>query len=120
VSWRASRGHNQQHFCLLGHISDLEKALRDYHDSGGIKWDITHCTWDDVFDELEAAQHEYERAADGRNPSAVLRKGLRWTGDKATGIQPWVELIPTSNGLSVLGAGLKLIFNVYSVAIYHQ
>ncbi|KAL2856502.1 hypothetical protein BJY01DRAFT_179455 [Aspergillus pseudoustus] len=108
-----SKYDDQRHeFVAHGPSSDLEEALRNYHSSGGINWDIQNCTWDDVFDELEAAEGEDARAALGVRPSHVARKGFRWAGDKAAAISPWIDLIPTSNGLSVLGAGLKLLFSI--------
>lgn len=77
-----------------------------------IKWDVKSCTWDDVFDELQAAEDEYKRRGKGGQPAHLVRGVLRQTGDNAADITPWLDIIPGEFGLSILSAGLKLVFSV--------
>lgn len=77
-----------------------------------IKWDVKSCTWDDVFDELQAAEDEYNRRGKGVQPVHLVRGALRKAGDNAADITPWFDIIPSEYGLSLLSAGLKLVFSV--------
>ncbi|KGO73981.1 hypothetical protein PITC_040010 [Penicillium italicum] len=53
---------------------------------------------------------EYEKKAKGS--SGILHRGFRAVGDYADQITPWVDLIPSDNGLCFLSAGLKIIFGI--------
>lgn len=92
--------------------SDLEDALMSYIKTWDIEWDVKFCTWDDVFDELQAAEDEYKRKGKGAQPVHLVRGVLRQTGDNAADITPWLDIIPGEFGLSILSAGLKLVFSV--------
>ncbi|OJJ62872.1 hypothetical protein ASPSYDRAFT_142978 [Aspergillus sydowii CBS 593.65] len=92
--------------------SDLEDALMSYIKTWDIEWDVKFCTWDDVFDELQAAEDEYKRKGKGAQPVHLVRGVLRQTGDNAADITPWLDIIPGEFGLSILSAGLKLVFSL--------
>ena len=59
---------------------------------------------------MDQAREEYQKKANGL--TGVFRRGVRAVGDYADQITPWVDLIPSDNGLSFLSAGLKIIFGV--------
>lgn len=92
--------------------SDLENSLLIYNESveEHLRFNIQQCTLKDVFDELDLVRGNYEEKAKG--PSGILRRGARAVGDYADQITPWIELVPSDQGLSILSAGLKIIFGV--------
>lgn len=68
------------------------------------------CSWAGVLDEMSRAEEEY--FANGRGSKNIVRKAFRRAGDYAPAISPWFDLIPDDDGMNVLSAGLKLVFNV--------
>ncbi|KAJ5410654.1 uncharacterized protein N7487_005013 [Penicillium crustosum] len=76
---------------------DLQQSLVAYNESVDPKFrfDVHECTFKDVVEELDHA-----------------REGVRAVGDYADQITPWVDLIPSDNGLCFLSAGLKIIFGI--------
>ncbi|KAL2830420.1 hypothetical protein BJY01DRAFT_254640 [Aspergillus pseudoustus] len=90
--------------------SDLKEALRNCAQDGEIPWDIDTCTWDDVFDEMQAAEQEYHRRGEGNRN--IPRKSLRWAGDNAADVSPWFDVLPSEFGGSILTSGLKIMFSI--------
>lgn len=92
--------------------SDLQQSLVAYNESVDPKFrfDVHECTFKDVVEELDHAREVYEKKALGL--SGILHRGVRAVGDYADQITPWVDLIPSDNGLCFLSAGLKIIFGV--------
>ncbi|KAJ5959953.1 uncharacterized protein N7479_007103 [Penicillium vulpinum] len=92
--------------------ADLQQSLVAYNESVDPKFrfNIRECTFEDVVEELDHAREEYEKKAKGL--SGILHRGVRAVGDYADQITPWVDLIPSDNGLCFLGAGLKIIFGI--------
>ncbi|KAL4960141.1 uncharacterized protein BDV14DRAFT_204973 [Aspergillus stella-maris] len=82
--------------------TDFRDAIRNCVEVWGIDWDVETCTWDHVFDEMQRAEDEYEN-------KGLPRKFMRWAGDNATDIDPWLDVLPSEFGGNVLTSALKLI-----------
>jgi len=95
-------------------ISDLEEALARYKQAAGKSAliDLDRIwTWDDILDEVDKSQRLYAEASQGMK--GVIRRGFRKVGDLEPAINPWVDLIPSSNNyLSLLCGGLRLVLAV--------
>ncbi|KAL2789050.1 hypothetical protein BJX66DRAFT_339730 [Aspergillus keveii] len=53
--------------------SDLKEALQNCAQTWSINCDLETCTWEDVFDEMQAAEDEYHRELGGN----ILTAGLK-------------------------------------------
>ncbi|KAL3478328.1 hypothetical protein BJX99DRAFT_269323 [Aspergillus californicus] len=93
-------------------LSDLQAALEAYNASvdKNRRINIQHCTFNDVLVELDSQATMY--ADKGKGPSNIARAGLRWAGDYSATISPWLDLIPSTMGLSFLNAGLRLVLSI--------
>ncbi|RAK96588.1 uncharacterized protein BO80DRAFT_429007 [Aspergillus ibericus CBS 121593] len=91
---------------------DLEEALEAYNATADpeSRFDVHHCTWERVVDELNGAEERYVQQ--GQGYLHFVRKGFRIAGDYSSAITPWLGLIPSSNGLELLSAGLTVIFSI--------
>ncbi|KAL3449530.1 hypothetical protein BJX65DRAFT_306080 [Aspergillus insuetus] len=89
---------------------DLKEALKNCATTWSINCDVETCTWEDVFHEMQAAEDEYHRRGTGKKN--LTRRSMRWAGDNATDINPWVDLLPSELGGSILTDGLKLVFSI--------
>jgi hypothetical protein len=73
-----------------------------------LRIELTTCSFDDVVRELDRAQTAYDQKAQGIR--GFMRKTVRSMGDNADALSLWLDIIPPDHGLSILGAGLTIIF----------
>ncbi|CAI7566178.1 unnamed protein product [Penicillium glandicola] len=95
-----------------GPSDDLQIALEEYNATTEEKYrlKITSYSLNDVLLEIVEAEGRYKEKGKGiiNSPRHIGRS----VGDYADAITPWVDLIPSDNGLSILTAGLKAILNI--------
>ncbi|KAE8143699.1 hypothetical protein BDV38DRAFT_276781 [Aspergillus pseudotamarii] len=97
----------------IGPQSDaLREAIEKYKENadGKYKFNLTDAGWIDVERELREAEHNYDRKAEGYS-----RKGRHFArnlGEYSAAFSMWATLIPTDHGLSLLTAGLTIIFKI--------
>ncbi|KAF2646934.1 hypothetical protein P280DRAFT_21778 [Massarina eburnea CBS 473.64] len=121
----SSRG---SHFCMPTNTceewqhnsdrnSDLRRALESLKVSGNLTdIDITHCTWDDMLEQMAKARDVYFAKGTKSKVRAVLRQGT----DIANAISPVISLMPQQYGLQVIQVGLAMIFKVGRSARVNQ
>ncbi|KAI0184136.1 hypothetical protein EV127DRAFT_505527 [Xylaria flabelliformis] len=95
---------------LTRDTSELEDTLDEYVEAMkkaqfNIEFDPKNCTWQDVLDQLYLAEEESELKQKTWHRKA--RQVIAKVGDD---INPWLKLIPSENGLSVLNGGLAVFF----------
>ncbi|KAI1739543.1 hypothetical protein F4680DRAFT_421885 [Xylaria scruposa] len=100
----------KQQYVLREEYNELEDTLDEYVEAMkkaqfNIEFDPKNCTWQDVLDQLYLAEKESElkQKTWHRKARCVVAK----VGDD---INPWLRLIPSENGLSVLNGGLAVFF----------
>lgn len=67
-------------------------------------------SWDEVTQAANLAEEKYWK--DAKGPKGSIRRFFRVTGDNAHVINPWVNLLPNDQYLSVLCGGLKLVLGI--------
>jgi len=67
-----------------------------------------NCTWDDVFDQIDAANAAYEAKA----PKGSFRNFIRGGKADARTLDSLCSIIPEEQGLGVLRGGLSFFFQV--------
>ncbi|KAI0860096.1 hypothetical protein F4860DRAFT_504327 [Xylaria cubensis] len=100
----------KQQYVLREEYNELEDTLDEYVEAMkkaqfNIEFDPKNCTWQDVLDQLYLAEHESE----GKQKT-WHRKARRVIAKVGDDINPWLKLIPSENGLSVLNGGLAVFF----------
>ncbi|KAI1505464.1 hypothetical protein F5X99DRAFT_404947 [Biscogniauxia marginata] len=100
----------KQQYILREDYSDLEETLDKFVEAmRGAKFpmefDPKSCTWNDVLDQLDRATQE----SDSRQKK-WYRKARRTAASIGDDVSPWLKLIPSENGLSVLNGGLAVFF----------
>ncbi|KAL2841162.1 hypothetical protein BJY01DRAFT_236498 [Aspergillus pseudoustus] len=93
-------------------LRNLQQVLEAYNATADahLRINLQHCTFAEVVEEVHRQQGVY--AEKGEGVLNAGRNGLRIAGDYASTISPWLELIPSSMGLSFLNAGLKIVLNI--------
>ncbi|KAJ8127182.1 hypothetical protein O1611_g6456 [Lasiodiplodia mahajangana] len=99
-----------QQYVLLEEYSELEDTLDEYIKAMrearfDIEFDPKNCTWQDVLEQLSKAEQESEA-----KQKAWHRKARRAVAKVSEDVNPWLKLIPSENGLSVLNGGLAVFF----------
>ncbi|KAL5041338.1 hypothetical protein BDW71DRAFT_217925 [Aspergillus fruticulosus] len=89
---------------------DLKETLLAYNESvePQLRIELTTCSFDDVLRELDRAQKAYDQKAQGIR--GFMRKTVRSMGDNADALSLWLDIVPPDHGLSLLAAGLTIIF----------
>ncbi|KAE8442708.1 hypothetical protein EG329_002899 [Mollisiaceae sp. DMI_Dod_QoI] len=86
---------------------DLEDVLDTCKKAGeDFGFDVSKCTRNDVIQQMQKAQEVYTAKGD-KNP---VRGAFRHGQAISTTVVPWFSAIPDQNGLSILRAGLTIIF----------
>ncbi|KAJ0422342.1 hypothetical protein BJY00DRAFT_322533 [Aspergillus carlsbadensis] len=95
-------------------LRDLQDALEAYNATAdeSRKINLRACTFDEVLAEIESQKRGYSDK--GRGPLNAGRNGLRIVGDYAHALSPWLDLVPSTMGLSFLNAGLKIVLSIAS------
>ena len=92
--------------------SDLKDVLDACQKAGQqFNFDVSNCEWSDVIEQMQKAQDVYKDKGD-KNP---VRSFFRNGKEIATTVTPWFDMIPDQYGLSVLRAGLTVIFQARRV-----
>ncbi|KAL4898916.1 hypothetical protein BDW74DRAFT_184275 [Aspergillus multicolor] len=109
-AFRVRSSYDQQRGEFFSHqpYNDLKIALDNCAQTWKVTWDTNTCTWDDVFDELRAAEDEYN----SRGKENMVRRFMRAAGDNSADISRWFDMLPSEFAGSVVSAGLKLIFSL--------
>ncbi|OJJ68853.1 hypothetical protein ASPBRDRAFT_209306 [Aspergillus brasiliensis CBS 101740] len=91
---------------------ELRIALEEYNATTEDKYrlDLTSSSLNEVLLDITEATGRYY--AKGKGIVNLPRQVGRSAGDYAEAIGPWLDLIPSDNGLSLLSAGLKAILNI--------
>lgn len=91
---------------------DLRIALFEYNETTEERFrlNLASYTLNDVLLEIIEADGRY--TARGKGVTHAHRQIARSTGNNAAAIGPWLGLIPSDEGLSVLTGGLKVILDV--------
>ncbi|TRX88466.1 hypothetical protein FHL15_010656 [Xylaria flabelliformis] len=100
----------EQRYVLREEYNELEDTLDEYVEAMkkaqfNIEFDPKNCTWQDVLDQLYLAEQESEL-----KQKTWHRKARRVIAKVGDDINPWLKLIPSENGLSVLNGGLAVFF----------
>jgi hypothetical protein len=67
-----------------------------------------NCTWDDVFEQIDAVKEAY----DAKAPKGSFRNSIRGGKADAKTLKSLISIIPDEKGLSILRVGLSFIFQV--------
>ncbi|KAL4971739.1 hypothetical protein BDW66DRAFT_155363 [Aspergillus desertorum] len=84
--------------------ADLEESLAAYNESVDpqFRFDVQKCTFEDVLTEVEHARGAYEENAQGVR--GMLHRGVRFVGEYADQITPWIARQNAANRDKILGA----------------
>lgn len=94
-------------------INDLHTALEMYHEQNiepKLDLDPKKCSWEDVLNCMKQAETQYHDKAQGI--LGKLRSSWRKAGDAEEYVEPLLSIIPDSMGISVLKAGISIVFLV--------
>lgn len=91
---------------------DLRIALYEYNETveENYRLNLATCCLNDILLEIIEADGKYKEKGKGLVNSHQYIG--RFAGNNADAIGPWIDLIPSDNGLSLLSGGLKAILNV--------
>ncbi|OTA60219.1 hypothetical protein K449DRAFT_396173 [Hypoxylon sp. EC38] len=100
----------KQKYVLRENYSTLEETLDkciEAMNTAKIPFDCDpkNCTWNDVLDQLDKLKQESDL-----RQTKWYRKARRVVADIGDDLNPWLKLIPSENGLSVLNGGLAVLF----------
>ncbi|PGH23027.1 hypothetical protein AJ80_02942 [Polytolypa hystricis UAMH7299] len=93
---------------------DLTRALlrlKDLNLIPSLDIDVKNCSWNDVFHQMDDANVQYAKKAEGFKGFAV--KFWRSMGKRADDAAPWLEFIPSEVGGGILKSGLALAKKSY-------
>jgi hypothetical protein len=81
-------------------------------DSLFVNFDMTECSWENVFNEVRHAKTAYEQKAD-RNP---IRRCFRHGHGFQRNLKPLAEVIPGENGVGLIKGAMQIVLNVRNYA----
>ncbi|KAL8392082.1 hypothetical protein RB599_004844 [Gaeumannomyces hyphopodioides] len=88
-------------------IQAMNDAISSYVTQHPFDLEPASCSWGTVFGEMDNAKREYEE----KGKIGAFRLRLRHGNGVQRNLAPFLECIPTDNGLGILKAGLAVIFN---------
>ncbi|KUJ13892.1 uncharacterized protein LY89DRAFT_149357 [Mollisia scopiformis] len=87
---------------------DLKDVLDACKQAGqSFEFEVLDCTWGDVIGQMQKAQDVYKAKGDENHVRALFRHGHTMSNN----VIPWLDMIPDQYGLSILHAGLTMIFH---------
>ncbi|KAK3315947.1 hypothetical protein B0H66DRAFT_604253 [Apodospora peruviana] len=104
------------HFAIIAPYRNLALALQEYVPQNDLSLgvvlgnDTPQSSWDTLFDRLNQAHGK--ASAPNTGPLEIFKKMWLRVGESADVIDPWVNLIPDSYGLSVVKAAVGIILTV--------